>query len=165
MVKAYDLKLKRHGFPVLAVYAPNGIEGGEILSASQDQCIRGEQYFANRQISVVWKHDSNKYQQVNKLHLVRPSEKELAPHIQRVGKLVNYAESHCLNTAKALQKVGQNKDVSAFCFTGSSVVQLFSGFDDGLILNYEFSLDKSEKTSTGFKAFIGHMNKINSLIF
>lgn len=78
---------------------------------------------------------------------------------------MNYAESHCLNTAKALQKVGQNKDVSAFCFTGSSVVQLFSGFDDGLILNYEFSLDKSERTSTGFKAFIGHMNKINSLIF
>ena len=116
-------------------------------------------------MSIVWKHDSNKYQQVNKLHLVRPSEKELAPHFQRAGKLVNYAESHCLNTDKALQKVQLQKDVSAFCFSGSSVIQLFSGFDDGLICSYEFSLDKSEKTSSGFKAFIGHMNKINHLIF
>ena len=31
MVKAYDHKLKRHGFPVMAVYSPHGIEGTDIV--------------------------------------------------------------------------------------------------------------------------------------
>jgi hypothetical protein len=45
------------------------------------------------------------------------------------------------------------------------VIKVFSGYEDGLIIQHEFPLNKAEKGATGFKALIGHTNKINSMSF
>ena len=73
MVKAYDHKLKRHGFPVMAVYSPHGIEGTDIVSAASDSMVRGKHssytFFvtiSNNLKNIVWRHDKTKYQQIVK---------------------------------------------------------------------------------------------------
>ena len=69
--------------------------------------------------------------------VIRPTDNELIPAIAKAGKVQNFAEGHILNTPSALQKAAMNKDITAICFDGSSVVRMFTGYGDGLICCWE----------------------------
>lgn len=71
------------------------------------------------------------------IEVLKPTEEELYPFKEKVGKLVNYAEGHVLNTPQALRKVAGSSQLTAYCFSGQTVIQMFSGYGDGLICYWE----------------------------
>jgi len=69
-----------------------------------------------------------------------------------------------LNTPKALSKL--TKEVSAYCFTGTDQVILYAGYADGLILMREITkMSEEKKGQHPIKPLIGHLNKINQMLF
>lgn len=69
-----------------------------------------------------------------------------------------------MNTPKALSKL--TKEVSAYCFTGTDQVILYAGYADGLILMREITkMSEEKKGQHPIKPLIGHLNKINQMVF
>ena len=56
------------------------------------------------------------------IEVLKPNEEELYPFKEKVGKLVNYAEGHVLNSAQALRKVSASSQLTAYCFSGTDVI-------------------------------------------
>jgi len=54
----------------------------------------------------VWRLEKSKI--LPMIEVLKPTEEELYPFKEKVGKLVNYAEGHVLNTPQALKKVTGN---------------------------------------------------------
>ena len=100
-VKAYKKKLKSHGGSVLAVYSPKGRDGFEIISGATDQNVRSKVVYFLK--NLVWRLEKSKI--LPMIEVLKPTEEELYPYKEKVGKLVNYAEGHVLNTPQALRKV------------------------------------------------------------
>lgn len=94
-VKAYKKKLKRHKDAVLTIHSPAGIDGGILLSGSADNCIK------------IWDIENQK--NLNRLFVNRPDEEFLLKYT--ADDLPNYSEEHVLNTAKALKKQKEQKNV------------------------------------------------------
>jgi hypothetical protein len=86
-------------------------------------------------VLIVWRLEKSKI--LPMIEVLKPTEEELYPFKEKVGKLVNYAEGHVLNTPQALKKVAGNSQLTAYCFNGSTVIQMFSGYGDGLICYWE----------------------------
>ena len=131
-------KLKSHGGSVLAVYSPKGKDGFEIISGAADQNVRSKSSFLLR--LKVWRLEKSKI--LPMIEVLKPTEEELYPFKEKVGKLVNYAEGHVLNTPQALKKVTGNSQLTAYCFNGSTVIQMFSGYGDGLICYWEIDTNQ-----------------------
>lgn len=131
-------KLKSHGGSVLAVYSPKGKDGFEIISGAADQNVRSKSSFFLR--LKVWRLEKSKI--LPMIEVLKPTEEELYPFKEKVGKLVNYAEGHVLNTPQALKKVTGNSQLTAYCFNGSTVIQMFSGYGDGLICYWEIDTNQ-----------------------
>lgn len=55
---------------------------------------------------LVWRLEKSKI--LPMIEVLKPTEEELYPFKEKVGKLVNYAEGHVLNTPQALKKVTGN---------------------------------------------------------
>jgi len=102
------------------------------------------------------------------IEVLKPTEEELYPFKEKVGKLVNYAEGHVLNTPQALKKVTGNSQLTAYCFNGSTVIQMFSGYGDGLICYWEIDTNQLNQQTyrvNQLRPLIGHLNKINHLTY
>jgi len=85
--------------------------------------------------NLVWRLEKSKI--LPMIEVLKPTEEELYPFKEKVGKLVNYAEGHVLNTPQALRKVAGSSQLTAYCFSGQTVIQMFSGYGDGLICYWE----------------------------
>lgn len=78
-----------------------------------------------------------------------------------MGPLTNHAESHFLNTPKALKEAQSKKDVCACAFKGSTMV---TGYQDGLVCHWAIEMSERGFITELIHPWIGHVNKINALV-
>ena len=122
--------------------------------------------FAVSQRVAVWTFDKKKLKGFGPnfnsiVQAQRPTDEELAPFREAMGKLRNYAPEHNLNTPKALAEAHKCKNLTASAFGENFMV---TGYADGLMCHWKIEVSEKGFFINLVKPLIGHLNKVNNLL-